>query len=316
MKKSLNNEPRYAFIGGTIRGFKLLSYLLDIGKFPEFAIVLNEDKHESEKYASRIGVMLEKHAISYSRKKKLGEEDYEKIRKAKLDFIAVYGWRTIIDSSINDYLKLGVLVAHHSLLPKYRGFAPVQWAMINGETETGVTLFKINDREIDSGKVLFQKKVNIDQTDFAADLDNKLIDATIDIYGELFRNFENDKLEFTEQDESLATYTCKRIPEDGHINWNQTSLQVYNFIRALSYPFPGAFCYYKDRLFVIRQAKPGESDKKVFAGCVPGRVLKISAEGVEVLCKKGTILITKWEEKDSGNVTNPSEYIKSIGVTL
>ncbi len=307
---------RFAFIGGTIRGYKLLSFLLSKKKIPEFAIVLNEDKHESEKYADKLGSMLEKHNIEFSRKKKLTEEDYKRIKDSNLDFVAVYGWRTIIDSSINDFLKLGVLVAHHSLLPKYRGFAPVQWAMINGESETGVTLFQINDKAIDSGKIISQKKVKIELSDYAAELDDKLINATIEIYDELFKDLEKGKIRFSDQDESQATYTCKRIPEDGRIDWTQTSLQVYNLIRALSYPFPGAYCFYKDKPYVIWNATLGESDNKIFSGCVPGRILKISPDGVEVLCKKGTILVRQWEEMGSGRKVNPSEDIKSIAVTL
>lgn len=310
------NPIKFAFVGGTSRGLKLIKKLLSENRCPEFAVILKEDDHETEKYSGEISELLDENGIPNSTKKKLVGDDYKLIRESDLDFVIVYGWRTMIDSSINKYIKSGVIVSHHSLLPRYRGFAPLQWAMINGEKEAGVTLFQINERDVDSGKIIAQVKVPIEYSDYAIDVDKKLIDVTIQLYLKFFNDYENGKVEFTEQDESNATYTCKRIPDDGRIDWNKTSLEVYNFIRALSYPFPGAFVIIDNIKYNIRKAVQGESNSKKFDGCIPGRILKISRDGIEILCREGTILISEWENTSNGRICCPSDEIKSIGITL
>jgi methionyl-tRNA formyltransferase len=307
---------RYAFIGGSHRGYKLIEALISNGYLPVFSIVLKEDGHEEIKCSDKISELLKQNNIPYSVKKKLTEEDYEMIKKSGLDFVLIFGWRTLADTSVNEYLKLGMIAAHHSLLPLYRGFAPMHWAMINGESETGVTLFLINDGEVDSGKIIRQKKIPILFEDYAWDLYEKLTQCTIEICLDFFKVYDTGKITLTEQDESKVTYCCKRTPGDGRINWSMNSADVYNFIRALAYPFTGAFCEYDEIVFHIRRAKLGVNNSKKFTGCIPGRVISTSKEGIEVLCRKGTILITEWENKKTGIVSCPSENVKSINSTL
>ncbi|MBK8551331.1 MAG: methionyl-tRNA formyltransferase [Ignavibacteria bacterium] len=307
---------KFAFIGGTSRGFKLIETLLQKNHVPEFAVVLKEDDHEVEKYSINISDLLKENQIPFSIKKKLADADYTNIKESNLDFIIVSGWRTLIDTKVIEHVKFGLIAAHQSLLPKYRGFAPTQWAIINGETETGVTLFLIEDGETDSGRIIGQKVIPIEDDEYAIDLDNKIVRCTTELILEFIDNYKNDKITFREQDESKATYTCKRIPEDGRIDWTRSSAEVYNLIRALAHPFPGAFCYYKEECYHIRKASPGESNLKIFSGCIPGRVIKISKSGIEVLCGTGTLLIAEWENKSPGVISNPSETIKSISATL
>lgn len=306
----------FAFIGGTSRGYKLIETLIQKKLIPKFAVILREDEHEVDKYSDKISLLLNNIQIPNSIKKKLNEADYNKIKDSNLDFIIVSGWRTLIETKINQYIKFGLIAAHQSLLPKYRGFAPTQWVIINGETETGVTLFVINDGEVDSGKIVAQKKIPILFEDYAIDLDNKIVNCTIELFLEFFENYKKGNVIFTEQDESEATYTCKRIPEDGKIDWSKTSTEVYNLIRALAHPFPGAFCYFNDNCYHIRKVTLGENNEKIFTGCVPGRVIKIYPNGIEVLCSEGTLLITEWENKSTGVINCPAELVKSISVTL
>lgn len=307
---------RFAFIGGTYRGFELLKELIRIDAKPVTAYILKEDDHENEVYSTDIARLLDENGISHSCKKKLAAIDYEKLKSFELDFIFVCGWRTIIDFSINQYLGLGMFAAHDSLLPKYRGFAPINWAMINGESETGVTLFRINEGEVDSGNIYGQRKVPISFSDYGWDVYKKITHATIELYVEFIEKFKNNKLESYSQDESLATYTCKRSPQDGKINWNLTSVEIYNFCRALAHPYPGGFCNFENKTFHIRKVSLGKNNGKNFVGCIPGRVISILENGIEVLCKSGTIFIEEWEEKQEGIIEIPSSRIKSITSTL
>ncbi len=307
---------RFSFIGGTKRGFKLIENLLEKNYVPLSAVILREDEHETEKYSENISQLMLKHGIPYSVKRKLAEKDYEMLGNSGLDFVIVTGWRSMIDTKVNDFIKSGFIAAHQSLLPKYRGFAPSQWAMINGETETGITLFRINKGEVDSGKIISQRKVEIRFEDYAADVDEKAIECIKEMYLEFFENYKNGIVTFTEQVEAEATYTCKRIPEDGNIIWDQDSMNVYNFIRALAHPYPGAFSFHRDKCYSIRKARLGENNSKKFAGCIPGRVIKIYSDGIEVLCRTGTIHIEEWENKETGEISIPSDNVKSAGDTL
>lgn len=307
---------RYIFIGGTNRGYKLLKVLLEKNFVPLSAFILKEDDHETLKYSGKISEILTGRNIPFTIKKKLSGKDYDEIKKTDLDFIIIYGWRTLIDTSINENIKYGMIAAHQSLLPEYRGFAPAQWVIINGEKETGVTLFQISEGEVDSGKIFSQKRISIDPDEYAQQLDEKIIKASIDLYLEFFEAADKGKITLTEQDETKATYACKRIPEDGKINWEDSSLKIYNLVRALAYPYPGAYCTMNDNTYLIRRARLGDDNDKKFAGNIPGRVIKIKPDGIEVLCGEGTLFITEWESKSDGKVSCPSESVKSITTTL
>ena len=150
---------RYIFIGGTRRGFKVLEALLKLGKRPDYCFILKEDVHEQIIYSKKLSELAESNCIPYNIKKKIDNSDYAIFQKSIRDFVLVCGWRTLIDYKLSEYFKLGFLAAHDSLLPKYRGFAPINWSIINGETKTGVTLFKINESEADSGDIIAQNEV-------------------------------------------------------------------------------------------------------------------------------------------------------------
>jgi methionyl-tRNA formyltransferase len=143
-----------------------------------------------------------------------------------------------------------------------------------------------------------------------------MIDVTIEMVLEFFKALEVDKITYTEQDESQASYACKRVPEDGKINWHDKSQNIYNLIRALAYPYQGAFCHFEKNGYIIRRARIGDDNKKKYSGSIPGRVIKIKADGIEILCGEGSLFISEWENMTDGRVSSPSEEIKSISSTL
>jgi methionyl-tRNA formyltransferase len=304
----------YVFIGGTPRGYQLLKALINKGYIPDFAVVLKEDPHESQTASTELIKLLTEHNIGYSLKKKLGVEEIDIIAKKKRDLAVVCGWRTLIDTSLDQYFKHGFLAAHDSLLPKYRGFAPINWAMICGERQTGVTLFRITEGETDSGPVYDQKIVSIDDVDYAEDVYRKIITATTDLYLNLFHDLENGNIVFRTQNESEATYTCKRTPADGRIDWSLASGQVLNFIRAIAPPYPGAFCYFQGEKFIVHRAEKGENDGKKYVQNIAGRVINIRNGCVEVMCGSGSIMISEWSKESV--VSKPAETIKSISLSL
>lgn len=168
----------------------------------------------------------------------------------------------------------GTINLHASLLPQYRGAAPINWAIIKGETETGVSTFFI-EQQIDTGKVIAQKKVAIEASETASSLHDKLMQTGATLVLETIEAIEQNKYSITEQDHSKATKKAPKIfREDCVINWNQNTKTVDHFIRGLS-TYPAAFTSIKNQQLKIyaatteyatHQLKPGEiiSDNKTY----------------------------------------------------
>ena len=140
--------------------------------------------------------------------------------------------------------RLGTYNLHGSLLPKYRGAAPINWAIINGETETGVTTFKLK-HEIDTGNILFQQKVSITEQTTAGDLHDDLMKVGASLILKTVKAIESGTADLKKQDDSLAIHAPKIFKATCKINWNKTVDEIYNLIRGLS-PYPGAFTEFKD----------------------------------------------------------------------
>jgi methionyl-tRNA formyltransferase len=306
----------FVFIGGTYRGYRLLESLIEKKFIPKYVVILKEDNHEVDKYSTQMIEIARINNLTYSFKKKLDVSDLGVIKSRIWDFAFICGWRTIIPFDINRFFTHGLIAAHDSLLPKYRGFAPLNWAIINGEEETGVTLFKIDEGEVDSGKVYRQQVFKIAKTDYAIDVFYKSTEATIKLFLLFLNDFQNSNLSFYTQDEKKATYTCKRSPSDGKIDWNKSSFEIYNLIRALADPYPGAFCEFNGEIYIIQKAIIGENNVKVFSGRIAGKVYSIKNDYIEVLCGEGSINIFLWKKNESVVIEQPSKIVKSITTVL
>ncbi|HSJ69441.1 MAG TPA: methionyl-tRNA formyltransferase [Anditalea sp.] len=165
--------------------------------------------------------------------------DYKEfIENYQPDAILVMGWYYMVPKSIRDLAKMGAWGIHASLLPKYAGGAPLVWAIIEGEKETGVSLFQLSDG-VDDGDLISQKSFPITNTDTIKEVYEKATIASENILDEIFR-FPQDII-FKPQDKSKIQVYPQRKPEDGEIDLSWPAERIYNFIRAQSAPYPGAF---------------------------------------------------------------------------
>jgi len=309
------NDYKIAFIGGTKRGYELLKLLFE-KKFKKICYICGmlEDPHEVEKYSVEIEKLARGNNKPFKICKKLNNKDIEDILVTRPDIVLIVGWRTLIDSNLYQYPKYGAWAAHDSLLPKYRGFAPLNWAIINGEKQTGVTLFKV-DKGMDTGPIIMQKAVQIKNTDTVKDIYERVIQATIDVVFKALDLLEKGKLKLVPQNNSKATYTCPRTPSDGYIDWTKSAYEIDRFIKALSPPYPCAFSFYKGKpLKIISSELPKKTLK--YVGNIPGRPIKIyKGVGVEVLTGKGSIII-KEIITEEGAIVTADKLITSIRTTL
>ncbi|MFA6427386.1 MAG: methionyl-tRNA formyltransferase [Candidatus Magasanikbacteria bacterium] len=174
------------------------------------------------------------------------------ISNFKLSIVAQYG--LLIPPHILNAPQHGTINVHTSLLPKYRGASPIQSALINGETETGVTIMKM-DVGLDTGPILLQKSLIIDPDDTYTDLDKKLAVLGVQGLEEAIPQYIEGKLNPVPQDDSKAT-TCKQLSrDDGRIDWNKTSQEIYNLYRGLT-PWPGVWTMWQDKRLKLLNIKP------------------------------------------------------------
>lgn len=308
-------KTRILFIGGTKRGFCVLKALLEQSENIVGIFAMIEDLHEIAKYSSEIEKLAIKNNIPIKLVKKIDTKCEEEITKKLLpDLILVVGWRTVIPCSVYNYPKFGCLGVHDSLLPQYRGFAPTNWTIINGDKVTGVTLMMIGDG-IDEGDIVSQNKVTISDDDTVASLYEKIIDATINIVLKNLPDLKTGNYKRYNQNNKDSSYGCSRIPDDGYIDWSKKTKDIYNLIRGLTYPYPGAFTWYKGKKLIIWKGKIIKNPPK-YSGRIPGRVIKIcKGVGVEVLTGDGIILIEDVQFED-GNRVNATEVFNSVKVSL
>jgi methionyl-tRNA formyltransferase len=203
---------------------------------------------------------------------------------------------------------------HYAPLPQYRGRANVNWALINGESAVGITIHELSPG-LDAGDILFQQLVPIDESQTIGDLYDALNELQERHLGETVLRFING-YEGTLQDEREATYGCSRGPDDGEIDWSQTTDRIHRFIRALTDPFPGAFTFFHGKRLIVWAAKP-VSDPPKYVGRIPGKVIRISAANgtVDVLTGDGVIRLS--EVQFDGDPRVPAaEVIRSVRASL
>ncbi|SEQ08069.1 UDP-4-amino-4-deoxy-L-arabinose formyltransferase / UDP-glucuronic acid dehydrogenase (UDP-4-keto-hexauronic acid decarboxylating) [Rosenbergiella nectarea] len=206
----------------------------------------------------------------------------EKIKKIDADIIFSFYYRQLISKSIIDSVPAGALNLHGSLLPKYRGCAPLNWAIANGETETGMTLHRMVERA-DAGDIIAQHRIPIDENDTALTLHHKLCLLAQTLLQQVLPSLIQGTIASTPQDESLATYYRRRNKQDGRLNWYSSADELHNLVRAVTQPWPGAWSYSGNQPFVIWQSKVCQMTHQ----STPGTVLSLSP--LRIACQQNAL---------------------------
>lgn len=208
-----------------------------------------------------------------------------------IDLMMTVNWRYLIPATIYKRPRLGTFVFHDSLLPEYRGFSPTVWAIINGEDHTGVTLFEIADA-VDSGDIVDQERVSIGPDDIISDVLERVTQTYLALLERNLERILDGTAPRIPQDHTRATFTCKRLPQDNVIDWTQPSERIYNLIRAVTAPYPGAYTYLDGKKLIVWSAQR-LPDFPCYVGRVPGRVVEIiPGVGTVVLTGDSAVLLT------------------------
>jgi len=304
-----NKIKNVLFIGSKLSGLHCVSEIYSLSPKSLMGILTLDDRNDSRSVFNEIKNFALKNKIRLFVSK--NQDKSEKlIKDLNPDMCIVSGWYSIFSDAIIKRVQGGFIGLHFSLLPKNRGGSPLVWAIINGEREGGLTMYTIT-HGIDAGDIWGQKKVNIEFTDFISDvLDKMHINLKILLREKYLKILKGD-IKPRKQNHKNATYFNKRYPKDGHIDWNKSSIEIYNFIRAQSYPYPGAFVYYLKKKMIIWRAQP----KEFQYDAKPGQVVKISREGVYAACadKKSIVLQSVKYAQNEGNA---NQFVKSINTRL
>ncbi len=274
---------RILFIGSSKITRVCIERLISLGEDVQAVITLPNEKI----YNRARGVVFDDLGVTVVKTDDISSEDVVSFVKAiKPEVIVQCGWSQKIPMDILNVPQHAIGI-HQSYLPENRGAASLNWAIINDLKETGVSLFYMGEK-YDEGDILNQRKIQIEERDDIRTLHEKSDAVSVEMLAETLDHIRNNTLVTKPQDNSLATYTKRRKPEDGKIEWNKTSREVWNFIRALTQPFPGAFTYLRDKKILVWKASM--SDKTG----TPGEVLDITnGKGVEVATGNGSVIMER-----------------------
>lgn len=220
------------------------------------------------------------------------EQIIEKLEKLNPDVIVVVAFGQKISDRILDLPKHKCVNIHASLLPKYRGAAPINWAVVNGEKETGITTI-IMSNKMDAGDVIIRKSLTIGPEETAGELGNRLSDLGAETLLDSLMQIETGDAKYIQQDESLVSLAPKIKKKDGLIDWNQEEEKIHDFVRGMN-PKPAAYTFLtrnnsKERIIILKTERDNSSHNGT--DIAPGTIMEISSQGIRVATGNGSIWI-------------------------
>ena len=231
----------------------------------------------------------------------------ERISKLDPDYLFSFYYRNLLSEPLLATARKGAFNLHGSLLPSYRGRAPANWVLVNGETETGVTLHRMVKRA-DAGAILAQRAVSIERSDTALSLHGKLRLAATDLLRDTLPLLLQGKVTETPQDESKASVFGRRTPADGKLVWQKPAEELFNLVRAVTQPYPGAFCAVGEHKLIVWSAEVAKGNE----GQAPGRV--ISVDPLRIACGEDSLVITAGQRNDNGLYLSGPQLANELGL--
>ncbi len=225
------------------------------------AVYTHQDDPDEEIWFHSVYDLAKAHNINVYRPAKIDAKIAADIKKLQPELIFSFYFRRLIPDDIIAMPRLGSYNLHGALLPKYRGQTCINWAVVNGETRTGATLHQMTDKA-DEGDIVDQRGFDIAFTDKAIDVFKKVSIIAAEIVRDNLAALENGTAKLTVQDNSKATKYPRRRPKDGLLDFNRSARELYNLIRGVTHPFPGAFTFVNGRKLFIWWALPQPDNRK------------------------------------------------------
>jgi len=277
---------RVIFMGTPQFACPTLQRLIDRGdEIP--AVVTQPDRPKGRGQKSvppPVKELAERHGLPVLQPIKVRAPEFiESVREMNPDVVVVVAFGQILPKALLEIPRYGCINVHASLLPRYRGAAPLNWCIINGEIETGVTTM-LMDVGLDTGDMLLKKATPINPDEDTSSLHDRLSLIGADLLQETLDLLVQGKLVPEKQDDALSCYAPMLKKEDGLIDWTRDARTIRNLVRGMT-PWPGAFTYLDGKLVKVYRARIGEGKG------TPGTVLAAGRDGIEVACGGGSLLL-------------------------
>jgi methionyl-tRNA formyltransferase len=276
-----------AFLGSKDFGLRVLRRIWMLRAESVSAVVTFDDRPDARsafdgfvEFARETSVPL--HVVNGA----IGAEEVLRTLRADLCFVVCWYW--LMRDELLDRFPSGAMGIHNSLLPKYRGGSPLVWAVINGEIETGFSVFSLS-HGMDEGVVWMQEKVSIGPRDTIVDVQRNVENSLLDALDRSWNDLLAGRIVPRMQDDSQATYCAQRTPADGEIDWRWPAVRIRDFIRAQVPPYPGAFTFHNGRKLVMLDAEPFD---RPYSGR-PGQVARCATGGSIIVCGDQRALVVR-----------------------
>lgn len=240
-------------------------------------------------------------------KLKKDKELIDKLKAMELDFIIVVAFGQILSKEVLDIPKYGCINLHASLLPKYRGAAPINFAVMEGEKTSGNTTM-LMDIGLDTGDMLLKSEIEITESMTAGELHDLLMADGAKLLIDTIKGVYNNEIVPVKQGDTITSYASMLNKEMANINWQRSAEEIHNFVRGLN-PFPMAYTFYKDKSMKLISTKVLQEKSTE----LPGTILKVNGEGIRVSTKDKVLLITEVQFPNKKPL-KVSEYIKGNSI--
>ena len=285
---SFPSRPKIIFLGTPQFAVPTLRTLIHEG-YDILSVVTQPDRPKGrgrKLTPSPVKILAEESNLTIFQPEKLDDSFLDLLPALKPDLLIVVAFGQIIPGKALRSARWGGINIHASLLPKYRGSAPIQWVIINNEKKTGITTMFM-DEGLDTGPILMQHEVDILEGETAGQLHDRLSSLAPGLLIKTLQGLAKGTIEKKKQDDSLATYAPKLTKEQGLIDWSWTAMRLRGLINGLD-PWPGAFTYYNGRMLKLFGCFLKDDRQKV---SVPGRIKGLTERGLEVETGEGSIIV-------------------------
>lgn len=288
---SINKNPRIAIIGSVNSSRKVLEKLYQHNLNVVHVFGLDPDASKNVSGFNDLKSIAINFKYPFTYFTKLNTDEFKKkIANLDLDLLFVIGISQLIDKDLLKIPKNGCIGYHPTMLPKGRGRAAIAWIILE-KVKPAATFFLINEGT-DSGPIIAQESVQLEGNEYPQLVIDKILQKIDNALDNILPQIKEGKLIVQDQNEKEATYLGKRAPSDGLINWNQSAISIYNHIRSVSKPLPGAITFFKDKELTIWKSNVYNSNNIIG---VNGRVIKILDKSFVVQTGEGLIEITEWD---------------------
>ncbi len=307
----MNERPlRIVVFGYHTIGYLCLKELLDRGEEICAVVTHQDDPHEHVWFESVVELAQGAGVPVLSPNTPNTPAIVSHITTLQPDLILSFYYRRLLCQALLAIPRLGAINLHSSLLPRYRGRAPVNWVLVNGETHTGVTLHYMI-AQADAGDIIAQRVVPIAFEDTVLTLFERVAQAAVELLRETFPLIKAGLAPRTPQDPARATYFGGRTPDDGQIDWSRSALGLYNLVRAVTTPYPGAFTSFGGKKLYVWSSRliPDSADKP----WLPGTIVGVHNGGCLVATGEGHLLLTQ-VQVEGEEVISGEMWLRRSGV--